>query len=308
MTCPFEPPKPKTKHKLDITSKEAYDKLYQHEQDYFTTMVKQCKDSGANLVICQWGFDDEANHLLLQNKLPAVRWVGGVELELIAIATGGRIVPRFSELTADKLGQAGKVREVSFGTTKECMLVIEECKCSNAVTVLIRGGNKMIVDEANRSLHDAMCVVRNLIKDNRVVYGGGSAEVSCSLAVSAFADTVPGIEQYAIRAFADALDDLPMALAENAGLSPITEVTTIKSRQLAEGNPRLGVDCNQLGSNDMRDHLVFETLIGKQQQLQLATQVVKMVSSLSPACYMHLLRYLWLGWGGGALRTCCAMR
>lgn len=277
LTCPFEPPKPKTKHKLDITSKEAYDKLYQHEQDYFTNMVKQCKDSGANLVICQWGFDDEANHLLLQNQLPAIRWVGGVELELIAIATGGRIVPRFQEIGPEKLGKAGKVREVSFGTTKERMLVIEDCAESNAVTVLIRGGNKMIVDEARRSLHDAMCVVRNLIKDNRVVYGGGSAEISCSLAVSAFADTVPGIEQYAIRAFADALDDIPMALAENAGLQPITEVSNLQSRHLAEGNHRLGVDCNQTGSNDMKDHLVFETLIGKQQQIQLATQVVKMI-------------------------------
>ena len=279
LTCPFEPPKPKTKHKLDITSKDAYDRLYQREQDYFATMVKQCKDSGANLVICQWGFDDEANHLLLQNELPAIRWVGGVELELIAIATGGRIVPRFQELTAEKLGTAGLVREVTFGTTKDRMLVIEECACSNAVTVLIRGGNKMIVEEAKRSLHDAMCVVRNLIKDNRVVYGGGSSEISCSLAVSAFADTVPGIEQYAIRAFADALDDIPMALAENAGLSPIVEVSNIKSRQLAENNPRLGVVCNQLGTNDMRSHLVFETLIGKQQQIQLATQVVKMVSN-----------------------------
>jgi T-complex protein 1 subunit epsilon len=277
LTCPFEPPKPKTKHKLDIVSKDAYERLYQREQDYFQTMVKQCKDSGANMVICQWGFDDEANHLLLQNELPAVRWVGGVELELIAIATGGRIVPRFQELSADKLGHAGRVREVSFGTTKERMLVIEDCKFSSAVTVLIRGGNKMIVDEAKRSLHDAMCVVRNLIKNNRVVYGGGSAEIACSLAVSAFADTVPGVEQYAIRAFADALDDIPMALAENAGLSPIVQVTSIKARQLAESNPRLGVDCNQLGTNDMRDHLVFETLIGKQQQIQLATQVVKMI-------------------------------
>jgi len=275
LTCPFEPPKPKTKHKLDITSKDAYDRLYAREQEYFATMVKQCKDSGANLVICQWGFDDEANHLLLQNELPAVRWVGGVELELIAIATGGRIVPRFSELTPEKLGTAGLVREVSFGTTKERMLVIEDCACSNAVTVLIRGGNKMIVDEAKRSLHDAMCVVRNLIKDNRVVYGGGSAEISCSLAVSAFAETVPGIEQYAIRAFADALDDIPMALAENSGLNPIVEVTTVKSRQLEEGNPRLGVDCNQLGSNDMRDHLVFETLIGKKQQIQLRPKLLK---------------------------------
>jgi len=277
LTCPFEPPKPKTKHKLDITSKEMYDKLYEREQEYFTTMVKQCKDSGATLVICQWGFDDEANHLLLQNQLPAVRWVGGVELELIAIATGGRIVPRFCELSADKLGKAGLVREVSFGTTKERMLVIEDCDKSQAVTVLIRGGNKMIVDEAKRSLHDAMCVVRNLIKDNRIVYGGGSAEIACSLAVSEFAESVPGIEQYAIRAYADALEDIPMALAENSGLSPIAQVTTIKSRQLAEGNPRLGVDCNQKGTADMKEHLVIETLIGKIQQIQLATQVVKMI-------------------------------
>jgi T-complex protein 1 subunit epsilon len=280
LTCPFEPPKPKTKHKLDITSKEAYDRLYQHEQDYFNTMVKQCKDSGANLVICQWGFDDEANHLLLQNQLPAIRWVGGVELELIAVATGARIVPRFKELTAEKLGKAGIVREVSFGTTKERMIVIEDCSCSQAVTVLIRGGNKMIVEEAKRSLHDAMCVVRNLIRDNRIVYGGGSAEIACSLAVSNFADSVSGIEQYAIRAFADALDDIPLALAENSGLSPITEVTAVKSRQLAENNPRLGIDCNQSGTSDMKEQLVFETLIGKQQQIQLATQVVKMVREI----------------------------
>jgi T-complex protein 1 subunit epsilon len=135
----------------------------------------------------------------------------------------------------------------------------------------------MIVDEAKRSLHDAMCVVRNLVKDNRVVYGGGSAEISCSLAINEFAETVPGIEQYAIRAFADALEDIPMALAENAGLQPIVEVTQIKSRQLAEKNHRLGVDCNQIGDQDMKAHLVFETLIGKQQQIMLASQVVKMI-------------------------------
>lgn len=104
----------------------------------------QVKATGANLAICQWGFDDEANHLLLANDLPAVRWVGGPEIELIAIATGGRIVPRFSELTAEKLGSAGIVRELSFGTTKDRMLVIEECKNSRAVTILVRGGNKMV--------------------------------------------------------------------------------------------------------------------------------------------------------------------
>ena len=103
------------------------------------------KDAGAGLAICQWGFDDEANHLLLQRELPAVRWVGGPEIELIAIATGGRIVPRFEELTADKLGFAGVVRELSFGTTKDRMLLIEECTNSKAVTIFIRGGNKMVI-------------------------------------------------------------------------------------------------------------------------------------------------------------------
>merc|ERR1712146_693225 len=108
------------------------------------------------------------------------------------------IVPRFAELSPEKLGTAGHVHEESFGTTKDQMIVIEDCPNSKAVTVFVRGGNKMIVDEAHRSLHDAMCVTRNLIKDNRIVYGGGSAEISCSVAVSKFADTISGIEQYAV--------------------------------------------------------------------------------------------------------------
>eukprot|EP00634_Sargassococcus_sp_CCMP2135_P011492 CAMPEP_0198652876 /NCGR_PEP_ID=MMETSP1467-20131203/6686_1 /TAXON_ID=1462469 /ORGANISM="unid. sp., Strain CCMP2135" /LENGTH=508 /DNA_ID=CAMNT_0044388821 /DNA_START=154 /DNA_END=1680 /DNA_ORIENTATION=- len=277
LTCPFEPPKPKTKHKVDLASKEAYDALYEREQGYFKEMVDQCKACGANLVICQWGFDDEANHLLFHSGLPAIRWVGGVELELIAIATGGRIVPRFSELDASKLGNAGTVREVSFGTTKERMLIIEECAHSSAVTVLVRGGNKMIVDEAKRSLHDAMCVVRNLVKDNRVVFGGGAAEIACSLAVMKAANDTSGPDQFTMRAFADALDDIPMALAENSGLSPLSALAGIKTLQLETDNPHLGIDCLQLGTNDMKQQHVFETLIGKKQQLQLATQVVKMI-------------------------------
>merc|ERR1712160_111686 len=196
---------------------------------------------GANLVICQWGFDDDANHLLMQEGLPAVRWVGGVELELIAIACNARIVPRFSELTAEKLGTAGHVHEESFGTTKDRMIVIEDCPNSKAVTVYVRGGNKMIIDEAKRSLHDAICVVRNLIRSNRIVYGGGAAEIACSLKVAEEADKVNTIEQYAMRAFSDALD------------------------------------CMQKGTMDMKQQKVFETLIGKVQQFNLATQVVRMI-------------------------------
>jgi T-complex protein 1 subunit epsilon len=277
LTCPFEPPKPKTKHKIEIDSVEKYKQLQQQEQQYFHDMIKQVKDSGANLVICQWGFDDEANHLLLQSQLPAVRWVGGVELELIAIATGGRIVPRFSELTEDKLGRAGLVKEIAFGTTKDRMIVISDCVKSKTCTVLVRAGNTMMVDEAVRSIHDATCVVRNLIRDNRIVYGGGSAEIACSLKVFEQADEMVGLEQYAVRAFADALVDVPLALAENSGLDPVLTVSAVQAQQQADSNPYLGVDCMSRGTNDMKAQKVFETLKGKQQQLLLATQVVKMI-------------------------------
>ncbi|OZJ04783.1 T-complex protein 1 subunit epsilon [Bifiguratus adelaidae] len=277
LTCPFEPPKPKTKHKLDITSVEEFKKLQEYEREKFQDMIQKVKDTGANLVICQWGFDDEANHLLMQNTLPAVRWVGGPEIELIAIATNGRIVPRFEDLTANKLGFAGSVRELTFGTTKERMLVIEECANTRAVTIFVRGGNKMIIDEAKRSLHDAICAVRNLIRDNRVVYGGGAAEISCSLAVSKAADSISSIEQYAMRAFANALDAIPMALAENSGLGPIETLASVKSQQALTGNSKLGIDCLYKGSNDMKEQHVCDPLISKRQQFLLATQLVKMI-------------------------------
>ncbi|KAI5397275.1 T-complex protein 1 subunit epsilon, variant 2, partial [Lathyrus oleraceus] len=307
-------PKPKTKHKVDIDTVEKFQTLRKQEQKYFDDMVQQCKDVGTTLVICQWGFDDEANHLLMHRNLPAVRWVGGVELELIAIATGGRTVPRFQELTAEKLGKAGIVREKAFGTTKDRMLYIEHCAnsravtifirggnkmiieetkrsgrtvprfqeltaeklgkagivrekafgttkdrmlyiehCANsrAVTIFIRGGNKMIIEETKRSIHDALCVARNLIRNNSIVYGGGSADIACSIAVEAAADKYPGVEQYAIRAFGDALESIPMALAENSGLQPIETLSAVKSQQIKDNYPHFGIDCNDVGTNNM---------------------------------------------------------
>jgi T-complex protein 1 subunit epsilon len=203
----------------------------------------------------------------------------------------------------------------------------------------------MMIEETKRSIHDALCVARNLIRNNSIVYGGGSSEISCSISVEAAADRYPGVEQvsghllmdfflffsflfclidtngfyflylqYAIRAFADALDSVPMSLAENSGLQPIETLSAVKSQQIKvnmiwppsvphtylaplcviaqstimvvifilklimqENNPYCGIDCNDAGTNDMREQNVFETLIGKQQQILLATQVVKMI-------------------------------
>ena len=140
-----------------------------------------------------------------------------------------------------------------FGTTKERMLVIEQCSDSKTVTCFIRGSNKMIVDEAQRALHDSLCVVRNLVRDSRVVYGGGAAEVTMSLAVSEEADRQRDIDQYAFRAFSQALDTIPMTLAENSGLDPIETLSTLKSKQIKESLSTIGVDCLGKGTNDMKE-------------------------------------------------------
>lgn len=190
VTCPFEPPKPKTKYNLNVTNAEDYKNLYKKEQQYFVDMVKKVKESGADIVMCQWGFDDEANHLLYQTGLRAVRWVSGTDIELLALATGSKIVPRFEELKPNKLGFAGVVEELSFGTQQTNMLFVKELKATKAVTILVKGGSQTIVDEARRSIHDALCVVRNLYKDPRVILGGGSAELSCAIKLRSTAEEV----------------------------------------------------------------------------------------------------------------------
>jgi len=277
LTIPFEPPKMKSKHEVLIQNVEQYKKLSLEEQSFFKNQIEALKKAGANMVICQWGFDDEANHLLYSNDLPAVRWVGGVEIELIAIATKGRIIPRFEEIMPEKLGYAGFVHELTFGTTKDRMLVIEECPNTRAVTILIRGGNKMLLEEVKRSLHDGLCVTRNLIRDNRIVYGGGSSEISCSIAVSKAAESITGVSQYAIRAFAEALNIIPISLSENSGLPGIKTLSFLQNQQETEKNHYLGVDCLSMGTNDMKKLHVVEPLSSKRSQILLATQVVKMV-------------------------------
>lgn len=243
LTCPFEPPKPKTKYNLNITNAEDYKKLAKKEQDYFVDMVQKVKESGADIVMCQWGFDDEANHLLLSNNLRAVRWVSGTDIELLALATGARIVPRFEQLHPDKLGFAGRIEEISHGTNNNAMVSVQELSKSKAVTILIRGGSRTIIDETRRSIHDALCVVRNLIKDPRVVVGGGAVELNSAIHLRKMADEVATVEQYAIRGFADALEKICVVLAENTGIDAQKALSDAKSKQVKEDTHVYGVAC-----------------------------------------------------------------
>lgn len=277
LTCPFEPPKPKIKYTVTISTAQEYDELHKEEQQYFLDQIDRLKKAGAQAVMCQWGFDDEANHLLYQNNLPAVRWVLGGDVEKLAITTGARIVQRFEDLAPEKLGTAKVIRELSFGTSCEHMLLVEGVTNVPCVTFLIRGGNKMMLAEAERSIHDALCVARNLIRDNKIVYGGGSAEIAAAIAVRKAADTDNTLNQFSMKAFADALEGIPQALAANSGLAPIETVENVKKMQLEKGITSLGIDCVFAGTNDMKEQKVVETMRGKCSQFRLATQIAKMV-------------------------------
>ena len=228
-------------------------------------------------MFCQWGFDDEANHLLYMNGISAVRWVLGGDIEKLAMTTGARIVQRFEDITADKLGEAKKIEELRFGTSGEHLLHIEGASGAKAVTFLLRGSTKAMLDEAERSIHDALCVARNLIRDNKIVYGGGSAEISSAIKVREAAQGDGTVYQYAMRAFANALEGIPQTLAANSGLSPISTVENIKKAQIETKDPYLGVDCTFQGTNSMKEQRVIETMRGKIEQFRLATQITKMI-------------------------------
>merc|ERR1711990_271470 len=166
---------------------------------------------------------------------------------------------------------------MSFGTSNERVILIQECENSKAITVLIRGGSRTICDEARRCLHDAICVVRNMVRNNNVVGGGGATELACSIAVAEEADKIKGVEQYAVRAFADALEEIPLTLAENSGYNPIEYVAGLRKSQIQDEDPFVGVDAMHKGTTNMAEQGIYESVLSKTNQLELATQVVKMI-------------------------------
>jgi len=277
LTCPLEPAKPKAKHKIEIENIETYEDLEKVEQNYFREMIDQIKTSGTNLVLCQWGFDDEGNHLLLRNKLSAVRWVSGAEIELLSVSTGAQIVPRFNEITTSTIGFAGRVRESNLGMNQERFLIIEDCPLSNSVTIFIRGNSDLIIEEAKRAIRDSLCVVKNLLKDSRIISGGGSSEMACSVFIKEIAETNLGIKHYILGGFSEALKIIPIVLAENAGYSSIEILSNLFTRQISEKNIHLGIDSNGNGIDDMNKQNIYETLISKQQQIQTATQMANTI-------------------------------
>lgn len=260
--------------KINIESPEQMDAFIKQEEDMMRDMADKIAKTGANVVLCEKGIDDMVQHFLARKGIIAVRRNKKSDMEKLAKATGGKVVSNLDSITSDDLGYAALVEERKIGDDK--MTFIEGCKHPKAVTILIRGGTQRIVDEAERSLHDALCVVRDVVQEPKVVAGGGSPELEVSRMLKKFAETLPGREQLAARAFAEAFEAIPTVLTENAGLDPIDMLSDLRSRH-EKGETWAGIEVNAGKVQDMTKAGVFEPLAVKKQIIKSATEASTML-------------------------------
>jgi len=217
-----------TDAKITITDPEKMQAFLDMEENMLKKMVDKIAGSGANVVFCQKGVDDLAQHFLGKKGIFAARRVKKSDMELLAKATGGNIASNLDDLSSSDLGKAGTVEEVKVGD--EGMIYVKDCKNAKAVTVLIMGGTEHVVDEVKRAMEDAIGDVAASLRNHKAVGGAGATEVELAKSVRKYADSLSGREQLAVQAFADAMEIIPRTLAENAGLDPIDVLTELKSK------------------------------------------------------------------------------
>jgi thermosome len=261
--------------KINIESPEQMKLFLDEEERMLREMVDKIAEAGANVVFCEKGIDDVALHFLAKKGILAVKNVSSSDMEKLARATGGKIVASVKDLTPNVLGEAKLVEEVKIGEDK--LVYIRECKNPKAVTIVVRGGTEHVVDEAERSLHDALCVVRNAIEDGKIVPGGGAPEAEVAKQLRDYAVKVGGREQLAIEAFADAVESIPLTLAENAGLDPVDIMVALRAKHESVATPSYGVDVFTGKIRDMLELNVVEPLRVKLQVVKSATEAANMI-------------------------------
>jgi len=260
--------------KINIESPEQMDAFLKQEENMIKEMIEKIAAKGANVILCQKGIDDLAQHFLARKNLLAVRRVKKSDMEKLSKATGGKIITNLDDATEKDLGYAQLVEERKIGDDK--MTFIEGCKNPRAVTILIRGGTERIVEEAERSLHDALCVTRDVVEEPKIVAGGGAPEMEVAKVLKEYAQKLPGREQLAVMCFAEALEAVPTTLAENAGLDPIDIISELRARH-EKGEVWAGVEVNEGKVRNMTEVGVFEPLTVKKQIIKSATEAASMI-------------------------------
>jgi archaeal chaperonin len=260
--------------KINISSPDQMKMFLEEENRMLKSMVDKIISSGANVAICQKGIDDVAQHYLAKSNVLSVRRVKESDMTKLARATGARIVNNLEDLGTKDLGSADLVEERKVETDK--WVFIEGCKHPKAVTILIRGGSQRVVDEADRSLHDALMVTKDVIERPFIVAGGGSPESYVAGKLREWSSTLSGREQLAADKFAESLEVIPLALAENAGMDPIDTLTELRSKQ-AKGSKWSGIDARSAKIVDMSKLDIVEPLSVKEQIIKSATEVASMI-------------------------------
>ena len=260
--------------KINIENPAQIEAFLKQEENILKNLVEKIVSSGANVVICQKGIDDMVQHFLSRRNVIAIRRAKKSDMEKLAKATGGNILSNIDALSTSDLGIAEIVEERKTGDDK--MTYIEGCKNPNAVTINIRGGNQRLTAEAERSIHDALCVIKDLIEEPKVVVGGAAVELEMAVSLKKFAQTLQGREQFAVTIFAEALESIATVLAENAGLDPIEILTDLRSKH-AKGEIYTGINVLEGKIQDMRQNEVYEPLTVKRQIIKSANEAATMI-------------------------------
>jgi thermosome len=263
--------------KINIELPEEIDSFLREEENTLRGMVEKIVAAEANVVFCQKGIEDLVQHFMSRKGILALKQVKESDMKKLAMATGGEIVTNLDDLSEGDLGFAELVEERKIGDAK--MTFIEGCRNPTSVAILIRGADKRFIEEAERSIHDALCVVRDVVHELKVVAGGGAPEMELSKVLKDYAQSLPGREQLAIQSFGEAIEAVPLALSENAGLDSIDIQLELKARH-EKGEKWAGVDVLGGKIRDMRELEVYEPLAVKKQTIKSATEAATMILSV----------------------------
>jgi len=292
----LENEKPEIDTKINIESPSQIEAFLKQEETMLRDMVDKVLSSGANVVICQKGIDDMVQHFLARRGIIAVRRAKKSDMEKLAKATGGKIVSNIDAISPSDLGYAALVEERRIGDDK--MTFIEGCKNPKSVTLLIRGGTQRMTAEAERSIHDALCVVRDLITEPKIVAGGSAPELEMARELRKYAQTVAGREQLAINIFAESLEAIAVTLAENAGLDPVDIISELRSRH-EKGETWAGIEVLSGKVKDMSKMNIFEPLSVKKQIIKSATEAATMILKIDDVIASQKTRAPPMPPGGG---------
>lgn len=274
VSAPLEIEKTEFEAKINISSPNQIKSFMEEEDQILKEMVEKIKSTGASVVLCQKGIDDIVQHYLAKANILAVRRIKESDMSKLAKAIGGRIVGSVNDLSAKDLGHAQNVEEKQIEEDK--WVFIEGCKNPKAVSLLIRGGSQRVIDEAERSIHDALMVVKDIVEKPMILYGGGSPEEYVASNLRNWAKTLSGREQLAVEKFAEAMESIPIALARNAGMNPIDAITQLRAKHSA-GQTTAGVDITRGEIGDMEKLNIVEPLKVKEQVIKSATETANMI-------------------------------